>query len=92
MIKDAKVNTVPMQTRNDEKASSFHHSPLGYKNFHPWFLADANPSANNDYFKVVMQFLEHVDPIIYKEEYCFFRGDVNIVMMWYRVRLTIVLI
>jgi hypothetical protein len=78
------INTVPMTTQ-EEKKSAFQYGDFGYKHFHPWFLADLNPSSIDEYFQLVMQVLPHVDPILNRQEYWFFRADINILMMWYRV-------
>ncbi len=77
--------TVPMILNDEKKRSSFEYSESGYKHFHPWFLADLNPSSVDEYFQLVMEVLPHVDPILNREEYWFFRADINILMMWYRV-------
>ena len=57
----------------------------GYRFFHPFVLLDKNPASCDDYFHVVMEILATVDDTFNREEYVFFRGDVNIVMMWIRV-------
>ena len=79
------INTVPMTVVDEEKKSSLEYGEHGYKHFHPWFLADLNPSSVDEYFRLVMEVLPHVDSILNREEYWFFRADVNILMMWYRV-------
>ncbi len=79
------INTVPMTLNDEEKRSSLEYGKHGYNHFHPWFLADLNPSSVDEYFQLVMQLLPHVDPILNREEYWFFRADINILMMWYRV-------
>ena len=51
------------------------------------FTLGLYPSDTNQYFQVVMFLLRKVDVIINeKEQYWLFRGDINIIMMWYRVR------
>lgn len=79
------INTVPMTINDEEKRTSLEYGLHGYKHFHPWFLADLNPSSVDEYFQLVMQVLPHVDLILNREEYWFFRADINILMMWYRV-------
>jgi hypothetical protein len=74
-----------MTIADEEKKSSLEYGEHGYKHFHPWFLADLNPSSIDEYFRLVMKLLRQVDPILNREEYWFFRGDINILMMWYRV-------
>jgi len=39
-----------------------------------------------EYFNVVMDILNTTDKAIQKEEYWFFRADVNVFMAWLRVR------
>ena len=79
------INTVPVSLRDDKKASAYTYSTLGYKNFFPWFVADANPACTDDYFKVLVEILSFADANIEEEEYWFFRADVNILMMFLRV-------
>lgn len=79
------LNTVPMTLNDEKKKSSLEYGEHGYKHFHPWFLADLNPSSIDEYFRLIMEVLPHVDPILNREEYWFFRADINILMMWYRV-------
>ena len=38
-----------------------------------------------EYFNVVMELLKITDATIQKEEYWFFRADVNVIMAWLRV-------
>ena len=85
-MKHIPVSCIPMSLRDDKKDSGFDFSALGYGNFYPWFLADRNPATVDDYFNVVLDMLSEIDITIEKEEYWFFRGDVNIMMMWLRVR------
>ena len=73
LLLQQQINTVPMTIVPEDKKSSLEYGQYGYKHFHPWFLADLNPSSVDEYF------------ILNKEEYWFFRGDINILMMWYRV-------
>ena len=80
-----KYIAVPTATRDDTKASAYNYSSVGIRNFHPWFVADANPAQNDEYFGVIMDILALADDNIEKEEYWFFRGDVNVLMMFYRV-------
>ena len=84
---DPNISNIPVSLFDDKKKSAFEYSSRGYKYFHPWTLHDLNPSDTNQYFQVVMFLLRKVDPIINeKEQYWLFRGDINIIMMWYRVR------
>jgi len=85
LLRDLALNRVPTQCVEAERKSALEYGDRGFKHFHPWFLADQNPSSIDEYFQVVMDVLKHVDPILNKEEYWFFRADVNIIMMWYRV-------
>lgn len=82
---DLKLNTVPLTLEPDEKKSVFNYGSNGYRFFHPFFLSDRNPASCDDYFNVVIDILAAVDETFNREEYVFFRGDVNIVMMWIRV-------
>jgi hypothetical protein len=84
-VKDHPVDCIPMSLRDDRKASGLTYSSLGYKNFYPWFLSDRNPAGVDDYFNVVLDMLKHVDQNLDQHEYWFFRGDVNVIMMWLRV-------
>jgi hypothetical protein len=81
LIKDNKFPTVPTVIRDDVKASAYNYSSVGIRNFLPWFLADANPAQNDDYFRVILDILAEVDAAVEKEEYWFFRGDINVLMM-----------
>ena len=74
-----------MTLSDEKKRSSLEYGEHGYKHFHPWFLADLNPSLIDEYFRLIMEIFPHVDPILNREEYWFFRADINILMMWYRV-------
>ncbi len=85
-VKNHPVTCIPMSLRDDRKATCFTVSDLGYKHFFPWFLVDYNPASIDGYFNVVLDILEHVDHNIENREYWFFRADVNIIMMWFRVR------
>jgi len=85
LLYQQQINTVPMTINDEEKKSTLEYGQHGYKHFHPWFLADLNPSSVDEYFQLVMEVLPHVDPILNREEYWFFRADINILMMWYRV-------
>lgn len=82
---DLKLNTVPLTLEQEEKKSVFNYGSNGYRFFHPFFLLDRNPASCDDYFHVVIDILAAVDDTFNREEYVFFRGDVNIVMMWIRV-------
>lgn len=77
--------TVPISTKSYRQASAFSVSETGYRRFFPWFVANRNPASVDDYFNVVMDILPEVDKAVQKREYWFFRGDVNIVMAWFRV-------
>lgn len=79
------TRTVPVSSKNYKKASAFDLSDTGYRRFFPWFLANRNPASVDEYFNVVMDILPTVDKAVRKREYWFFRGDVNIVMAWFRV-------
>ena len=85
LVSQQQLNTVPMTLNDEKKKPSLEYGDNGYKHFHPWFLADLNPSSVDEYFQLVMEVLPHVDPILNREEYWFFRADINILMMWYRV-------
>jgi hypothetical protein len=85
LVLPEQMATVPLSLHPEQKKSVFAYSPLGYRYFFPWFLADANPAKIDDYFKVVMSLLQKGDKCLEKEEYWFFRGDINILMSWYRV-------
>ncbi len=82
---DLKLDTVPLTLEGKEKKSIFNYGSNGYRFFHPFFLLDKNPASCDDYFHVVIKILSAVDDTFNREEYVFFRGDVNIVMMWIRV-------
>ncbi len=74
-----------------EKKSVFNYGSNGYRFFHPFVLLDKNPASCDDYFHVVMEILATVDDTFNREEYVFFRGDVNIVMMWIRVSFVVII-
>ena len=80
-----KLDTVPLTLEQKEKKSVLNYGSNGYRFFHPFVLLDKNPASCDDYFHVVMEILATVDDTFNREEYVFFRGDVNIVMMWIRV-------
>ena len=80
-----KLDTVPLTLEQKEKKSVFNYGSNGYRFLHPFVLLDKNPASCDDYFHVVMEILATVDDTFNREEYVFFRGDVNIVMMWIRV-------
>jgi len=80
-----KLDTVPLTLEQKEKKSVFNYGSNGYRFLHPFVLLDKNPASCDDYFHVVMKILATVDDTFNREEYVFFRGDVNIVMMWIRV-------
>ena len=83
-----KLDTVPLTLEQKEKKSVLNYGSNGYRFFHPFVLLDKNPASCDDYFHVVMEILATVDDTFNREEYVFFRGDVNIVMMWIRVILS----
>ena len=85
LLFESDINTVPISLVDEKKKSALQYSHRGYKHFHPWFLADLNPSSVDEYFQLVMKVLPFVDPILDREEYWLFRADTNIMMMWYRV-------
>ncbi len=85
LVVQRQLRSIPMTLNDEKKRSSLEYGDNGYKHFHPWFLADLNPSSVDEYFQLVMEILPHVDPILNREEYWFFRADINILMMWYRV-------
>ncbi len=91
-VKVHPVTCIPMSLRDDRKATCFNVSSLGYKNFYPWFLKDENPASIDGYFNVVLDILMYVDDNLEQEEYWFFRADINILMMWFRVSICFVFV
>jgi len=84
-IKGYRITKIPLSVRDTTKRSALSYSPVGIGNFHPWFVSNNNPAAMEEYFNVVMDILKVTDQAIEKEEYWFFRADVNVVMAWLRV-------
>jgi hypothetical protein len=85
LVTTLNIRCIPFSLKDEKKDSCFDLSEIGYQNFYPWFVANRNPSGCDDYLNVVLDFLPSVEEILKKKEYWFFRGDVNILMMWYRV-------
>ena len=83
-IKGYRITKIPLSVRDTTKRSALSYSPVGIGNFHPWFVSNNNPAAMEEYFNVVMDILKVTDQAIEKEEYWFFRADVNVVMAWLR--------
>ena len=86
-IKHHRITKIPLSIRNTKKRSALTYSPLGIGKFHPWFVSNNNPASMGEYFNVVMEILKITDSAIKKEEYWFFRADVNVIMAWLRVML-----
>lgn len=85
LIKNYAITKIPFTLRDTKKDCSIAYSTLGFKKFYPWFVSNNNPASMEEYFNVVMELLKVTDATIEKEEYWFFRADVNVIMAWLRV-------
>ena len=89
ITRDKELNAIPLTEDDQKSRSAFSYGTQGYRNFHPLRLENRNPSQMDDFFHVVMSILRDTDHILEREEYWFFRADVNILMSWYRVRFSL---